>query len=63
MMDMFPGYILDVEYRTDRREEAFKALVEMVIRRFAVAERLYQPPQQHLEARPQDALTPQDNTT
>jgi predicted AlkP superfamily phosphohydrolase/phosphomutase len=39
-MEMFPGYVFDVEYRTDRKEEAFKALVEMVERRFAVAERL-----------------------
>ncbi|AEA11512.1 type I phosphodiesterase/nucleotide pyrophosphatase [Thermoproteus uzoniensis 768-20] len=40
VMEMFPGYVFDVEYRTDRKEEAFKALVEMVELRFAVAERL-----------------------
>ena len=40
IMEMFPGYIFDVEYRTDRKEEAFKALVEMTQVRFAVAEKL-----------------------
>jgi predicted AlkP superfamily phosphohydrolase/phosphomutase len=33
-------YVFDVEYRTDRKEEAFKALVEMTELRFRAAERL-----------------------
>lgn len=33
-------YIFDVEYRTDRKEGAFKSLVEMTETRFAVAEKL-----------------------
>lgn len=33
-------YIFDIEYRTDRKDEAFKALVEMTQLRFAAAEKL-----------------------
>jgi len=33
-------YVFDIEYRTDRKEEAFKALVEMTELRFRAAERL-----------------------
>lgn len=33
-------YIFDVEYRTDKKEEAFGSLVEMTKRRFEVAEKL-----------------------
>ncbi|MEL9991524.1 MAG: alkaline phosphatase family protein [Thermoproteus sp.] len=40
LMEKFPGYIFDVEYRTDRKDEAYRALVEMTKYRFEVAERL-----------------------